>query len=85
MEHVASQSLRQRYLEKLAARIKFLQPPDLDTAEWDDGNDDIDTRGHQGSSRHPHPGESQLEHEMELWGSTAPKHARKPYKEHYKH
>ncbi|KAK3769917.1 hypothetical protein RRG08_048128 [Elysia crispata] len=80
-----SQSLRQQYLERLAARIKFIRPPDLDTAEWDDGSDDIPNGGQGLSSSLPHPGESRVEHEMELWGSTAPKGARIPYRQQHEH
>ncbi|GFN78646.1 hypothetical protein PoB_000515200 [Plakobranchus ocellatus] len=53
--------------DKLSAHIKHLDLPDLDTAEWDDSYGDVNTEGRE----LPHPGESRLEHEMEMWGSTA--------------
>ncbi|XP_059167934.1 uncharacterized protein LOC131949976 isoform X2 [Physella acuta] len=68
--------LRKEYLQKIYSKIRELSQPDLDTAEWDQGDDDI--RGMK-DPQQLHAGESELEHEMEMWGRTEPKENRKAY------
>lgn len=63
--------LRKAYLAKLYDKVRHLSNPDIDNAQWE--RDELNDS--------PHEGESKVEHEMEMWASTASKGNRKRYKD----
>ncbi|BFZ06733.1 hypothetical protein BsWGS_09772 [Bradybaena similaris] len=63
--------LRKVYLAKLYDKVRHLSNPDLENAVWE--KDELNDS--------PHEGESKVEHEMEMWASTASKGNRKRYKD----
>ncbi|KAH9512728.1 hypothetical protein Btru_038036 [Bulinus truncatus] len=63
-EHV--KDIRKEYLQKIYAKIKHISPP-TENQEWIEMEDLV------------HDNESEVEHEMELWGRTEPKGQRQPY------
>jgi len=63
--------IRKNYLDGLAARIRNIGVPDMENAEWDNGQ--LDDQEMPTGNKNGHPGESSLEHEMDMWANTAPK------------